>query len=121
MRRREFITLIGGAGVTVPAALFRPQAAQSQPRDRVRRVGVLMGLAADDAESQARLAAFAQGLQQTGWTVGQNLRIDYRWGAGNADTMRKHAADLVALAPEVILAHSSAAVAHCCKRAGPFL
>ena len=112
MRRREFITLIRGAGVTVPAAaLFRPGAAQSQPRDRVRRVGVLMGLAADDAESQARLAAFAQGLQQTGWTVGQNLRIDYRWGAGNADTMRKHAVDLVALAPEVILAHSSAAVA----------
>jgi putative ABC transport system substrate-binding protein len=107
MRRREFITLIGGTA----SALFRPWAAQSQPRDRVRRVGVLMGLAAGDAESQARLAAFAQGLQQMGWTVGQNLRIDYRWGAGNTDAMRKHAADLVALAPEVILAHSSAALA----------
>ena len=105
-RRREFITLVGGAAVAAPAALFRLRAAQSQPHDRVRRVGVLMGLAADDAESQARLAAFAQGLQQTGWTVGQNLRIDYRWGAGNADTMRKHAVDLIALAPEVILAHS---------------
>ena len=111
LKRREFITLVGGAAVAAPAAPFRLRAAQSQPRDRVRRVGVLMGLAADDAESQARLAAFAQGLQQAGWTVGQNLRIDYRWGAGNADTMRKHAADLVALAPEVILAHSSAAVA----------
>ena len=77
----------------------------------VRRIGVLMGLAADDPESQARLAAFAQGLQQAGWAVGQNIRIDYRWGAGNADTMRKHAAELVALAPDVILAHSSAAVA----------
>ena len=69
------------------------------------------GARADDPELQARLAAFAQGLQQAGWTVGQNVRIDYRWGAGNADTMRKQAAELVALAPEVILAHSSAAVA----------
>ena len=77
----------------------------------MRRIGVLMGLAADDPESQARLAAFAQGLQQAGWTVGQNIRIDYRWGAGNADTMRKHAQELVALMPDVILAHSSAAVA----------
>jgi ABC-type uncharacterized transport system substrate-binding protein len=71
----------------------------------------LMGLKADDPESQARLAAFAQGLQQAGWSVGQNLRIEYRWGAGNADVMRKQAAELVARAPEVILAHSSAAVA----------
>ena len=86
-------------------------ARSAQPAQRVRRIGVLMGLAADDPESQARLAAFAQGLQQAGWTVGQNIRIDYRWGAGNADTMRKHAAELVARAPEVILAHSSAAVA----------
>jgi putative tryptophan/tyrosine transport system substrate-binding protein len=72
---------------------------------------VLTGLAADDPESQARLAAFAQGLQQSGWTIGQNLRIDYRWGAGNADNMRKYAAELVALAPDVILAHSSGAAA----------
>ena len=83
----------------------------AQQIQRVRRIGVLMGLAADDPESQARLAAFAQGLQQAGWTVGQNIRIDYRWGAGNADTMRKHAAELVAQSPDVILAHSSAAVA----------
>ena len=69
------------------------------------------GSAADDPESQARLAAFVQGLQHFGWTDGQNVRIDYRWGAGNADTMRKYAAELVALAPDVILAHSSAAVA----------
>ena len=71
-------------------------------------VGVLMGLAADDPESQARLAAFAQGLQQSGWSIGQNLWIDYRWGGGDPENMRKYAADLVALAPDVILAHSSA-------------
>jgi hypothetical protein len=67
-----------------------------------------MGLAADDPESQARLAAFAQGLQQSGWSIGQNLWIDYRWGGGDPENMRKYAADLVALAPDVILAHSSA-------------
>jgi putative ABC transport system substrate-binding protein len=105
LNRREFITLLGGAAAAWPLA------ARAQQGERVRRVGVLMGLAADDPESQARLAAFAQGLQQAGWTVGQNLRIDYRWGAGNANTMRKYAAELVALAPEAILAHSSAAVA----------
>ena len=85
--------------------------ASAQPTQRVRRIRVLMGLAADDPESQARLAAFAHGLQQAGWTVGQNIRIDYRWGAGNADVMRKHAAELAASSPDVILAHSSAAVA----------
>src|SRR5215831_16025775 len=103
LKRREFITLVGGSVTAWPLA--------ARARQPARRIGVLMGLAADDAESQARLAAFAQGLQLAGWTVGQNLRIDYRWGAGNADTMRKHAAELVTLAPEVILAHSSAAVA----------
>jgi putative ABC transport system substrate-binding protein len=77
----------------------------------MRHVGVLMGLAAGDPESQARIAAFVQGLQQLGWSIGQNLRIDYRWGAGDADNMRKYAAELVGLAPDVILAHSSAAVA----------
>ena len=77
----------------------------------MRRIGVLMALKADDPESQARLGAFAQGLQQAGWTVGDSVRIDYRWGEGNADAMRKHAADLVGRAPDVILAHSSTAVA----------
>jgi putative ABC transport system substrate-binding protein len=104
MKRREFITLFGGAAVW-------PFAAHAQQAQRVRRIGVLMGLRADDPESQARLAAFAQGLQQAGWSVGQNVRIEYRWGAGDADIMRKQAAELVARAPEVILAHSSAAVA----------
>lgn len=111
MKRRHLIALLGGAAVCPLAAHAWLLAARAQQAPRVRRIGVMMGLTADDPESQARLAAFAQGLQQAGWTVGQNIRIDYRWGAGNADTMRRHAAELVKLAPEVILAHSSAAVA----------
>jgi putative tryptophan/tyrosine transport system substrate-binding protein len=105
MRRREFITLLGGAAAAWPLA------ARAQQVDRVRRIGVLMAMSADDPESQSRLAAFAQGLQQLGWTIGQNGRVDYRWSGGNADNMRKYAAELVALAPDVVLAHSSAAVA----------
>jgi ABC-type uncharacterized transport system substrate-binding protein len=104
MRRRAFITLLGGAAAAWPVAVR----AQS---DRVRRIGVLMAIAADDPEAQARLTAFVQGLQQLGWTVGQNVRVDYRWGGSNADDLRKYAAELVALAPDVILAHSSASVA----------
>jgi putative tryptophan/tyrosine transport system substrate-binding protein len=77
----------------------------------MRRIGVLMPLAADDAEGNARLTAFAQGLEQSGWTVGQNVRIDYRRGDGKAATMRKYAAELVALAPDVIFASSSTALA----------
>jgi putative ABC transport system substrate-binding protein len=103
LKRRAFITLLGGVAAW-------PLAAGAQQADRLRRIGVLMSLAADDPESQARLAAFAQGLQQLGWTIGQNVRVDYRW-ALNADTMRKYATELVALAPDVILATSSPAVA----------
>ena len=102
MKRREFITLLGGTW---------PLAARAQQTDRMRRIGVLMAMKADDPESQARLAAFAQGLQQSGWTIGQNVRVDYRWSGGNVGNMRKYAMELVALAPDVILAHSSAAVA----------
>jgi len=105
VKRRDFITLLGGA------AAGWPLAARAQQGERVRRIGVLMAMTADDPESATRLAAFAQGLQQSGWTIGQNVRVDYRWGGGNADNMRKYAAELVALAPNVILAHSSAAVA----------
>jgi len=76
----------------------------------MRRIGVLTPWPADDAEGHARLAAFAQALQQSGWTVGQNVRIDYRWGPGNAETMRKYATELVALAPDVVLASNAAAV-----------
>src|SRR5262249_17699489 len=96
-KRRELITLLGGA-----AAL--PLAARAQQGGRMRRIGVLSSLAADDPETQARHAAFLQGLQEWGWTTGRNVQIDYRWGAGDADRFRKYAAELVALAPDVILA-----------------
>src|SRR5262245_54111136 len=103
MGRREFITLVGGA-----VAMW-PFAARAQ-RPGMRRIGVLTPFTADDAEGHARLTAFAQGLQQLGWTVGQSIRIEYRWGDGKPDTMRKFADELVSLAPDVILANSSAAV-----------
>jgi putative tryptophan/tyrosine transport system substrate-binding protein len=105
VKRREFITLLGSAAAAWPLA------ARAQQREQMRRIGVLMAFASDDPEGQARLAAVAQGLQQSGWTVGQNVRVDYRWSGGNADNMRKYAAELVGLAPDVILAHSSQAVA----------
>ena len=98
MKRREFITLLGGAAATWPLA------ARAQQGERVRRIGVLSGAAKDNPDLQARLAAFQQVLQQLGWTDGRNVRIDYRWGAGSADNIRKYAAELVALAPDVILA-----------------
>ena len=79
MKRREFITLLGGAAAAWPLA------ARAQQPERVRRIGVLMTTAADDAEAQARIAAFLQGLQQLGWTDGRNVRIDTRWAAGDAD------------------------------------
>jgi putative tryptophan/tyrosine transport system substrate-binding protein len=105
MRRREFIQAIAAS------ACVWPHTVHAQAPARVRRIGVLMGLAADDQESQARLAAFAQGLQQAGWTVGQNIRVDYRFGAGNPETLRKQTAEFVAMNLEVVMAHSSAAVA----------
>jgi ABC-type uncharacterized transport system substrate-binding protein len=98
VRRREFITLLGGA-----AAVW-PLAARAQQSEPMRRIGVLMATAADEPESQARLAAFLQGLQQLGWTDGRNVRIDYRWSAGDAARLRRDAAELVALAPDVVLA-----------------
>jgi len=104
VKRREFITLLGGA------AAARPLAARAQPGERVRRIGVLMNLAADDPEAPARVAAFAQGLGELGWTIGRNVRIDYRWGAGDTEHFRRYAAELVALAPDVILASGALAV-----------
>jgi putative tryptophan/tyrosine transport system substrate-binding protein len=101
MRRREFIALLGGAAAAWPLA------ARAQQPNRVRRIGVLMNLAADDAQSMARIAAFLQGLQQLGWTDGQNVAIEYRWGGGDPERTRKFAAELVALAPDVILAVGS--------------
>jgi len=96
--RREFITLLGGAAVAFPLA------ASAQQRERTRRIGVLMNLASDDAEGQARLAAFLQGLQEAGWAVGRNMRIDLRWGGGDPESFRKQASELVALAPDIVFA-----------------
>src|SRR5229473_1974619 len=104
MKRREFITLLGGAAAAWPLV------ARAQQPDRMRRIGVLMNLAADDPEAPARVAAFLQGLQELGWTVGRNVRIEYRWGAGDAELFRRYASELVALAPDVILAGGGAVV-----------
>ena len=98
MRRREFITLLGGAAAAWPLA------ARAQQPERMRRIGVLMPRSADDSDGQARLAAFQQGLQELGWNDGRNVRIDTRWGADDVDRERRYATELVALAPDVILA-----------------
>jgi len=100
MKRRDFITLLGGA-------VAWPFAAHAQQGDRMRRIGVLMYLPADDAEGQARLAALTQALERLGWSDGRNLRIDTRWA--NADDIRRHAAELAALAPDVLLAGTGTA------------
>jgi putative ABC transport system substrate-binding protein len=105
MQRRTFITLFAGAAVA------RPFATRAQQAERMRRIGVLVGVAADDPEGQARLTIFVQALQQLGWIDGHNMRIDVRWGAVDANRYRKYAEELVALAPDVILAGSSAALA----------
>jgi putative ABC transport system substrate-binding protein len=95
MRRREFIAGLGAAAW--------PVAAQAQQREQMRRIGVLMSFAADDPGAQVRLGAFLQGLQELGWALGRNVRIDYRWVAGNIDHYRSYAAELVALAPDVVM------------------
>ncbi len=102
MNRRTFIALLGGAAAW-------PLAGRAQS-ERIRRIGVLMPAAADDRDAQDRLASFLQGLQQSGWSVGRNVRIEYRWSASDMESMRKSAVELVALAPDVILANGSAAM-----------
>jgi len=104
VRRRQFITLLGAAAAAWPLA------ARAQQAGRMRRVAALMPYTANDPQSQNRNAAFLQGLQQLGWTVGQNVQIDYRWSEGNEDDTRKYAAELVALAPDVIFTSESAAI-----------
>jgi putative ABC transport system substrate-binding protein len=104
MRRRQFISLLGGTAAAWPIA------AGGQEGKRVRRVAALMPYTANDPQVQNRNAAFLQGLQQLGWTVGQNIQIDYRWSEGNEDDTRKYAAELVALAPDVIFTSGSTAV-----------
>src|SRR5215475_3715356 len=104
MRRREFIALVG----TAVAAWPLPVSAQQV--DQIRRIAVLMTLAMDDLEGQARLNAFVQGLDKLGWTDGRNVRIDTRWGEGDANRYRSYVAELVALAPDVILAGGGSSV-----------
>src|SRR5215510_13462369 len=104
MKRREFITLAGGAAATWPLVVL----AQAE---RMRRIGLLIPFAEDNQVGQARLAAFLEGLQQLGWADGSNVRIDTRWGAGDANLTRTYAMELVALGPDVIIAFTSAAVA----------
>ena len=101
-RRREFITLLGGAAVSWPMA------ARAQQPDRMRRIGVFMHFASGDAEGQARIGAFLQGLQEFGWAIGSNVQIDYRWSAGDPERGRRDAAELLALSPDVILATGGA-------------
>jgi len=104
VRRREFISLLCGATVAWPIS------ATAQQTDRVRRIGVIISLAATDPESQQRKIAFEQGLQELGWTDGRNVRIEYRWGAGDAVNVRKYAAELIALLPDVIVASGGSLV-----------
>ena len=104
MQRREFITLLGGAAATWPLA------ARAQQPERMRRIALLTGITSEDLQTKARIAAFMQELQRLGWTEGRNLRVDSRAGAGNLVIMRKYAAELVALAPDVILASGAASV-----------
>ena len=101
MRRREFITLLGGVAIW-------PLAARAQPPDAVRRIGILVSVGADDRQGQARHALFIQTLKQFGWTEGRNVRIETRWAAGNTANMHKYAAELVAVAPDVILSAGGA-------------
>jgi len=103
MRRREFVTLLGGAAAW-------PLAARAQQLERMRRIGILLPAVADDAEYQARVGAFHQGLALLGWTIGRHVRIDTRWAGANAADIRRHAVELAALAPDVILAHNASTV-----------
>ena len=102
---------LGGAAVALPLA------ARAQQGERVRRIGVLTGLSEDDPQGQALVGAFLQGLQQLGWIDGRNVMIDKRWGGGHADDMRKYAAELVKLAPDVLVALAARARRHCSRRA----
>ncbi len=108
MKRREFMTLLGGA---LTWSIFWPLAARAQQADRMRRIGVLMGDAEDDSETKTRLAAFRQGLERLGWSEGRNVRIDYRFAADNPDAFGPLAKQLVSLQPDVLLAYATPAAA----------
>jgi putative ABC transport system substrate-binding protein len=114
VRRRQFLTLLGGAAAAWPLA------ARAQQGENIRRVCVLTaGVGAEDRDAEARNAAFVLALQQLGWTSGRNLRIDYFWGLGQSDTIRKQAMELAGLAPDVILASGSAGLAAALSRRSP--
>jgi putative ABC transport system substrate-binding protein len=104
VKRREFITLLGAGAAAWPLA------AHAQQAQRVRRIGVLLPATSDDSEFQAWVGAFQQALAQSGWIIGRNVRIDTRWAGGKADDIRRHATELAALAPDVILAHGTSTV-----------
>src|SRR5207245_1313490 len=104
MRRREFITLLGGTAVAWPLV------ARAQQPERVRRIGILLNAAADDSQFQTWVGAFLQALALLGWTIGRNVRIDTRWAGANPAEVRRHAAELIALAPDAILAHGGSTV-----------
>src|SRR4029079_17491807 len=104
MQRREFVTILGGAVAAWPVAV------RAQQPERMRRIGILLPAHADDAKCQTWVMGFLQVLQQSGWTIGGNLQIETRWASANAAAIRKQAAELVALAPDVILAHGSMSV-----------
>src|SRR5215472_13738436 len=109
-RRREFVTLIGGVAAAWPLA------ARAQQGERMRRIGVLMNVGESNPDGQARFAAFLQGLQQLGWTDARNVRLDVRWGGDDADRIRRGAAELVALSPDVLLANTGPKWLHCSGR-----
>ena len=115
MRRRNFISLVGGAASW-------PLAVRAQQRERMRRIGVLMALAESDREGQALVAAFREGLQKLGWAEGRNIRIDYRWTALDKELMQRFAKELVALQPDLILTHRKAPppLRCCCNKRAPF-
>ena len=102
--RREFITLLGGAAAALPLA------ARAQQPERMRRIGVLLSMVESDPRGLEYITAFAQGLAELGWTVGRNVRIEYRWGAGDLDRFRRYAAELIALSPDVVLAPAGSIV-----------
>ena len=108
MRRRDFITLLGGAAVW-------PLAASAQQRERMRRIGVLLPATSDDAEYQAWFGALLQTLGQLGWTIGRNVQVDTRWATTDADSIRRHATELAALAPDVIVSPGASTVGRCSR------
>jgi putative ABC transport system substrate-binding protein len=112
LSRRSLVALAGGA-------LLSPLAARAQQRERVRRIGMLLPAAAGDSRFQTFAGAFLQALAQSGWTIGRNVQIDTRWATANAAEIRKHAAELAALAPDVILAHGDSTVGRCRRRPAP--